>query len=145
MREGRSIALVSFGARLAEALAAADILATHGFSATVFDARFAKPLDEEMIARLAREHEALITIEEGAVGGFGSFVLHFLASAGLLDRGLKIRSLTLPDRFQDQASPAAMLAEAGLDADGIARAALAVLGKGAKAPRLASRGRREQA
>lgn len=145
MREGRSIALVSFGARLAEALAAADILATHGFSATVFDARFAKPLDEEMIARLAREHEALITIEEGAVGGFGSFVLHFLASAGLLDRGLKIRSLTLPDRFQDQASPAAMLAEAGLDADGIARAALAVLGKGAKAPRLASRGRSEQA
>ena len=139
MREGHSIALVSFGARLAETMAAAETLAAHGFAATVFDARFAKPLDEEMIARLAREHEALITIEEGAVGGFGSFVLHFLAGAGLLDRGLKIRSLTLPDRFQDHASPAAMLAEAGLDADGIARAALAVLGKGARTPRLATR------
>jgi 1-deoxy-D-xylulose-5-phosphate synthase len=94
------------------------------------DARFAKPLDEDLVARLAREHEVLITIEEGAVGGFGAFVLHFMAGAGLLDRGVKIRTLTLPDIFQDHDKPDAMVRTAGLDADAIAAAALMALGKG---------------
>ena len=128
MREGSKIALLSFGSRLADSLRAADRLAAMGLSTTVADARFAKPLDTELVSRLARHHEVLITIEEGAVGGFGSFVLHHLAISGGLDQGLKIRCLTLPDRFQDQASPAAMLAEAGLDADGIVATALLALG-----------------
>ena len=118
-----------FGTRLQEALKAADFLAAHGISATVADARFAKPLDEELILRLAREHEALITVEEGAVGGFGAFVLHLLADRGALDRGLKVRTLVLPDIFQDHDKPELMYAEAGLDADGIVRAALAALGR----------------
>jgi 1-deoxy-D-xylulose-5-phosphate synthase len=116
---------------LADCLKAADQLAARGLSCTVADARFAKPLDEDLILRLAREHEAMIIVEEGAVGGFGAFVLHFLASSGALDRGLKIRTLTLPDRFQDQDRPEAMIAEAGLDAEGVLHAALAVLGVGA--------------
>jgi 1-deoxy-D-xylulose-5-phosphate synthase len=128
VREGSTIALISFGARLPEALKAADLLAARGFSTTVADARFAKPLDEDLILRLAAEHEAVLTIEEGAVGGFGAFVLQFLAGRGALDRGLKIRTLTLPDLFQDQDKPEAMYAQAGLDADGIVRAALATLG-----------------
>jgi 1-deoxy-D-xylulose-5-phosphate synthase len=98
-----------------------------GLSTTLADARFAKPLDEDLVRRLAREHEVLITIEEGAVGGFGAFVLHFLARDGLLDRGVGIRTLTLPDIFQDQASPAAMIAAAGLGVDGIVEAALEAL------------------
>ena len=97
-------------------------------TATVADARFAKPLDEEMILRLVREHEALITVEEGAVGGFGAFVLQFLAEKGALDRGLKIRTLALPDRFQDHDKPELMYAVAGLDAEGIAATALTALG-----------------
>jgi 1-deoxy-D-xylulose-5-phosphate synthase len=128
VREGNAVAILSFGARLQEALKAADHLAARGFSATVADARFAKPLDVDLILRLAREHEALITIEEGAMGGFGAFVLHLLAERGVLDRGLKVRALTLPDRFQDQDKPEAMYAAAGLDADGIAFATLSVLG-----------------
>ena len=92
------------------------------------DARFAKPLDVDLILRLAREHEALITVEEGAIGGFGAFVLHALAAHGALDRGLKVRTLTLPDLFQDQDKPEAMYAAAGLDAEGIARGALDALG-----------------
>jgi 1-deoxy-D-xylulose-5-phosphate synthase len=100
-----------------------------GLSTTVADARFAKPLDEDLIRRLAREHEVLITIEEGSVGGFGSFVLHYLAKEGALDRGLKIRPLTLPDIFQDHDKPEAMYAAAGLDVDGIVAAALAALGR----------------
>ncbi len=128
VREGAAVAILSFGARLQEALRAADLLAARGLSATVADARFAKPLDEDMILRLAREHEALITIEEGAVGGFGAFVLHLLAQRGALDRGLKIRTLTLPDIFQDHDKPEAMYAQAGLDAEGIVRAALSALG-----------------
>ncbi|NWG52737.1 MAG: 1-deoxy-D-xylulose-5-phosphate synthase [Hydrogenophilaceae bacterium] len=131
VREGTTIALLSYGARLADALKAADRLAAMGLSTTVADARFAKPLDEDLIRRLAREHEVLITIEEGAVGGFGAFVLHFLAKEGALDCGLRIRTLTLPDRFQDQDSPAAQIAEAGLDADSIAAAALTALGRDA--------------
>jgi 1-deoxy-D-xylulose-5-phosphate synthase len=100
-----------------------------GYSTTVADARFAKPLDEDLIRRLAREHEVLLTVEEGARGGFGAFVLEFLAKEGALDRGLKIRPLVLPDVFQDQDTPAAMYHQAGLDADGIAGAALAALGR----------------
>jgi 1-deoxy-D-xylulose-5-phosphate synthase len=128
VREGSSVAILSFGTRLAESLKAADLLAARGLSATVADARFAKPLDIDLILRLAREHEALITIEEGSVGGFGAFVLHALAEHGALDRGLKVRTLTLPDIFQDQDKPEAMYASAGLDADGIVRTALAALG-----------------
>ncbi len=129
VREGTTVALLSFGARLADAAKAADKLAALGFSTTLADARFAKPLDEDLTRRLAREHEVLITIEEGAEGGFGAFVLQFMARDGLLDRGVKIRTLTLPDVFQDHAPPAAMLREAGLDADGIVKAALAALGR----------------
>ena len=129
VREGNAVAILSLGARLPEALRAADHLAAMGLSTTVADARFAKPLDEDLIRRLAREHEVLITLEEGAMGGFGAFVLHYLAREGALDRGLKIRTLTLPDLFQDHDSPAAMYSAAGLDADGIVRTALAALGR----------------
>ena len=128
VREGTAVAILSFGTRLGEALKAADQLAARGLSATVADARFAKPLDLDLLLRLAREHEALITVEEGAMGGFGSFVLHALAEHGALDRGLKVRTLTLPDIFQDHDKPDAMYALAGLDADGIVRTALAALG-----------------
>jgi 1-deoxy-D-xylulose-5-phosphate synthase len=128
VREGTAVAILSFGARLQECLKAADQLAARGLSATVADARFAKPLDEELIARLVREHELLITVEEGSVGGFGAFVLQHLAQVGALDRGLKIRTLTLPDIFQDQDKPEVMYAAAGLDADGITYAAISALG-----------------
>ena len=128
VREGTAIAILSFGTRLGEALKAADRLAARGISATVADARFAKPLDVDLILRLARDHEALITVEEGSMGGFGAFVLHALAEHGALDRGLKVRTLTLPDIFQDHDKPEAMYAQAGLDADGIVRGALAALG-----------------
>src|SRR5206468_10780851 len=109
-------------------LRAADMLAARGLSTTVADARFAKPLDIDLILRLAREHEALITVEEGAMGGFGAFVLQALAEHGALDRGLKVRTLVLPDVFQDHDKPEVMYAEAGLDADGIVRAAVGALG-----------------
>ena len=128
VREGTKIALLSFGARLADATKAADRLCAMGLSTTLADARFAKPLDENLIRRLAREHEVLITIEEGAVGGFGAYVLYFLARDGALDRGVAVRTMTLPDIFQDQASPAAMVAAAGLNADGIVATALRALG-----------------
>jgi 1-deoxy-D-xylulose-5-phosphate synthase len=127
IREGTALAILSFGARLSEVLKASDRLAAHGFTATVADARFAKPLDLELILRLAREHEALIIVEDGAMGGFGAFVLQALATHGALDRGLKVRSLTLPDRFQDQDRIETMYAQAGLDADGVVRAAIEVL------------------
>ena len=128
VREGSVVAILSIGTRLAESLKAADMLAARGLSATVADARFAKPLDVDMLLRLAREHEALITVEEGAVGGFGGFVLQALAEHGALDRGLKVRTLVLPDIFQDHDKPEAMYAQAGLDAEGIVRGALAALG-----------------
>jgi 1-deoxy-D-xylulose-5-phosphate synthase len=128
VREGTAVAILSFGTRLAESLKAADLLATRGLSATVADARFAKPLDEDLILRLAREHEALITVEEGAMGGFGAFVLQALAKHGALDKGLKIRTLVLPDEFQDQDKPERMYARAGLDAQGIALSAMQALG-----------------
>ena len=130
IREGTSVALLNFGARMAEANKAADKLAAMGLSTTLADARFAKPLDEDLIRRLAREHEVLLTIEEGAEGGFGAFVLHFMAKDGILDRGVKVRTLTLPDIFQDQDKPELMYAAAGLDADAIANAALLALGRG---------------
>ena len=130
LREGASVALLNFGARMAEANKAADKLAAMGLSTTLADARFAKPLDEDLIRRLAREHEVLLTIEEGAEGGFGAFVLHFMAKDGILDRGVKVRTLTLPDIFQDQDKPELMYAAAGLDADAIANAALLALGRG---------------
>jgi len=128
VREGTSVAIISFGTRLGESLKAADLLAARGFSTTVADARFAKPLDVDLILRLAREHEAIVTVEEGAMGGFGAFVLQALAEHGAFDRGLKIRTLALPDVFQDQDKPDAMYAQAGLDADGIVAGALSALG-----------------
>ncbi len=129
LREGSSIAILSLGTRLPEALLAAERLSAYGLSATVADARFAKPLDRDLVRRLAREHEVLLTVEESAVGGFGSHVMQFLAWEGRLDKGLKIRPMVLPDRFQNQDSPERMYAEAGLDANSIAAAALSALGR----------------
>ena len=139
VREGHKVALLSFGARLGECLKAADELAALGLSATVADARFAKPLDTDLVLRLAREHEVLVTIEEGAIGGFGSYVLQALAEAGALDRGLQVRCMTLPDVFLDQDTPAAMYAKAGLDAKGIVAKVFEALGKdiGAETVKLA--------
>ncbi|MCZ8194416.1 1-deoxy-D-xylulose-5-phosphate synthase [Brevundimonas sp.] len=128
VRDGTTVALLSFGTRLQETLKAADLLAARGVSATVADARFAKPLDEDLILRLAREHEALVTIEEGAMGGFGAFVLQMLAERGALDAGLKVRTMHLPDTFQDHDKPDLMYAEAGLNAEHIAARTLAALG-----------------
>jgi len=127
VREGTAVALLSYGARLKECLKAADELAARGLSTTVADARFAKPLDTDLVERLAREHEVLITIEEGTVGGFGSLVLHHLARGGLLDRGLKIRPLVLPDRFIDHDKPDLQYDEAGLSARHITATALQAL------------------
>ena len=128
LKEGSKIALLSLGGRLAEAMKAAEELGRLGFPATVADARFAKPLDEALIRQLASHHEVLITLEEGSVGGFGSHVLHYLANAGLLESGLKVRPLCLPDRFIDQDKPEKMYDEAGLNAPQIVRAALGALG-----------------
>jgi 1-deoxy-D-xylulose-5-phosphate synthase len=135
VREGTKIAILNFGARLRECLVAAEDLGAKGLSTTVADARFAKPLDTDLIRRLAREHEVLITIEEGSVGGFSSFVLHYLAGAGLLDHGLKVRPLVLPDRFIDHAAPAKQYEWAGLNAPQIVAAALAALGRSSERAR----------
>jgi 1-deoxy-D-xylulose-5-phosphate synthase len=129
VREGSSVALLSFGARLQECLLAAETLAAQGLTTTVADARFAKPLDVDLILRLAREHEVLITIEEGSIGGFGSHVLQALAEHGALENGLKIRSMMLPDVFIDQDNPAAMYSKAGLDAKGIVAKVFDALGR----------------
>ena len=129
LREGSKVALLSFGARLHECLSAADELASFGLSTTVADARFAKPLDTDLVLRLAREHEVLVTIEEGSVGGFGSHVLQTLAEHGALDTGLKVRAMVLPDIFIDQDSPAAQYSAAGLDARGIVTKVFEALGK----------------
>jgi 1-deoxy-D-xylulose-5-phosphate synthase len=128
IREGARVAILSFGTRLAEVLTAAEALSARGIAPTVADARFAKPLDRDLILRLAREHEALITIEEGAIGGFGSHVAQLLAEEGVFDRGLKFRSMVLPDVFIDQASPEAMYAVAGMNAAQIEAKVLAALG-----------------
>ncbi len=128
VREGTRIAILSLGARLGEALKAADELAARGLSTTVADARFAKPLDRELILKLAATHKLLITIEEGAAGGFGAHVLTLLSDAGALEHGLKVRVMTLPDKFQDHDKPERMYAAAGLDAKGIVAKAIAALG-----------------
>ncbi|GHG83367.1 1-deoxy-D-xylulose-5-phosphate synthase [Pseudodonghicola xiamenensis] len=128
IREGGRVAILSFGTHLAEVLTAAEALTARGISPTVADARFAKPLDRDLILRLAAEHEALITIEEGAVGGFGSHVAQLLADEGIFDHGLKFRSMVLPDVFIDQASPEDMYRQAGMGADQIEAKVLEVLG-----------------
>ncbi|HZS83417.1 MAG TPA: 1-deoxy-D-xylulose-5-phosphate synthase [Stellaceae bacterium] len=129
IREGTTVALLSLGTRLQECLKAASELAGYGLSTTVADARFAKPLDTELVERLAREHEVLITIEEAAIGGFGSHVLHHLAHRGMLDHGLKVRPMVLPDRFIDHNTPQAQYEEAGLNARHIVAMAIAALGR----------------
>ncbi|APO66660.1 1-deoxy-D-xylulose-5-phosphate synthase [Rhizobium gallicum] len=131
VKEGTKVALLSFGSRLADCLLAAEDLEAAGLSTTVADARFAKPLDHGLIRQLARHHEMLITVEEGAIGGFGSHVLHFLAMEGLLESGLKVRSLTMPDIWMEQAKPEVMNAHAGLDRAGIVSTVFRTLGHGA--------------
>ncbi|MBB3288532.1 MULTISPECIES: 1-deoxy-D-xylulose-5-phosphate synthase [Rhizobium] len=130
VKQGSKVALLSFGTRLADSLAAAEDLDAAGLSTTVADARFAKPLDHDLIRQLVAHHEMLITVEEGSVGGFGSQVMQFLANEGLLDNGLKIRSLVMPDMWMDQAKPEAMNARAGLDRAGIVQTVFRTLGHG---------------
>ena len=129
VKEGNSIAILNFGARMQECLLASEKLAGYGLSATIADARFAKPLDHDLIRRLAREHEVLVTIEEGSMGGFAAAVMQFLALEGLLDKGLKIRPMTLPDVFIDHDTPEKMYEAAGLDAKAIVAMALNALGR----------------
>jgi 1-deoxy-D-xylulose-5-phosphate synthase len=128
LREGGKIAILSYGTRLAEAMLAAEDLAARGLPATVADARFAKPLDHALIADLARNHEVLITIEEGSIGGFGAMVLQHMAGNGLLDHGLKVRTMALPDALIDHDKPDIQYAKAGLDAQSIVKTALGALG-----------------
>jgi len=128
VREGKQIAILSLGTRLEHALIAADELAAKGLSCTVADARFAKPLDLEMIRKLALDHDVLLTIEEGSIGGFGSHVLEYLSNEGLMEQGLKVRTLKLPDEFIDQDSPDEMYKKAGLTAADLVRTALQALG-----------------
>jgi 1-deoxy-D-xylulose-5-phosphate synthase len=128
IRAGARVAILSFGTRLQEVEAACEMLAAKGITPTIADARFAKPLDRDMILALAADHEALITVEEGAIGGFGSHVAQLLAEEGVFDHGLKFRSMVLPDTFIDQSSPRDMYAMAGLNADDIAAKVLDVLG-----------------
>jgi len=129
IKEGTKVALLSFGTRLADCLVAAEDLDAAGLSTTVADARFAKPLDHDLIRQLARHHEVLITIEEGAIGGFASHVLHFLAEEGLLDGGLRVRPMVMPDIWMEQAKPEAMYARAGLDRAGIVSTVFKALGQ----------------
>ncbi|MEM7170204.1 MAG: 1-deoxy-D-xylulose-5-phosphate synthase [Pseudomonadota bacterium] len=129
VREGTKVAILSLGTRLADSLAAADELAARGLSTTVADARFAKPIDQDLVRRLAREHEVMVTVEEGAIGGFATQVMTFLAEEGLLENGLKFRPLTLPDYFIDHDKPDLQVAQAGLDRAGIVGAVLQALGQ----------------
>ena len=138
MKEGTKVAILNLGARLGECLKAAEELDARGLSTTLADMRFAKPLDLDLIQRLAREHEVLVTIEEGSIGGFGSHVVHHLANLGVLDQGLKIRAMTLPDIFQDQDAPYKQYEAAGLNARHIVAKALEALGM-AEADRVAAR------
>lgn len=128
--EGSAVAVLSLGSRLQDAVKAGEELAAHGLSTTVADARFAKPLDESLIRDLAEKHDVLIVVEEGAIGGFGSHVLEFMSNAGLMDQGVKVRTLSMPDRFIEHAKPEAQVADAGLDATGIVAVALRALGRG---------------
>jgi 1-deoxy-D-xylulose-5-phosphate synthase len=132
LREGDRVAILSLGTRLAEALTAAEELEARGLSTTVADARFAKPVDDDLVLRLAREHEVLITIEEGSVGGFGSYVLQLLAERGALDQGLKVRPMALPDVFVEHDKPERMYARAGLDAAAIVAKVFEALGRDAR-------------
>ena len=132
VQEGSSVAILSLGTRLADSLKAATALAARGWTTTVVDARFAKPLDVSLVDQLARHHEVFITVEEASIGGFGAMVMHHLAWAGLLDSGLKFRPMTLPDRFIDHNSPAAQMTDAGLSAADIVNVALSALGQGTK-------------
>jgi 1-deoxy-D-xylulose-5-phosphate synthase len=129
VKQGSKVALLSFGTRLRDCLLAAEDLDAAGLSTTVADARFAKPLDHDLIRQLARHHEVLITIEEGAIGGFASHVLQFLALEGLLDQGLKVRPMVLPDIWMEQAKPEAMYVKAGLDRAGIVATVFQALGQ----------------
>ena len=138
IRHGSNIAILNFGTRMKEVLLASERMGGYGLSATIADARFAKPLDTDLIRRLAKEHEVLITIEEGSAGGFGAHVMHFLAHDGLLDRGLKVRPMTLPDVFQDHDTVEKMYAEAGLNSDGILRTVLQALGRGSEVTNLST-------
>ncbi|HNR77441.1 MAG TPA: transketolase C-terminal domain-containing protein, partial [Parvularculaceae bacterium] len=131
IREGSKVAILALGTRLGEALLAADALETHGLSATVADARFAKPLDHELVEQLARHHEVLVTVEEGSRGGFGAWVLHHLSDQGFLDGGLKVRTMTLPDRYIDHNSPMKMYDEARLNAPHIVETVMRALGRSA--------------
>ena len=128
VRQGERVAILSLGTRLGAALAAADLLAARGVTCTVADARFAKPLDTDMLEQLARHHEVLLTVEEGSVGGFGSAVAQHLAWAGLLDGTLKFRPMALPDRFIDHDTQAKQLTAANLDTNAIAATAAHALG-----------------
>ena len=128
MREGTKVAILSLGTRLAEAMKAAEQLSALGLSTTVADARFAKPLDEDLVARLAREHEVLLIAEEGSIGGFSSHVLEYLARAGALDRGLKVRPMHFPDIFIEHDKPEKMYELAGLNANAMVETALAAMG-----------------
>lgn len=134
LREGNNIAILSLGPRLGDAMKAADELAVRGFPTTVADARFAKPIDTALIEQLAKHHEVLIVIEEGSIGGFSSAVLHHLATRGLLDHGLKVRPMVLPDIFIDHNSQAKQLAVAGLTAKDMVNTALAAMGIEAASP-----------
>ena len=127
VREGKKVAILSLGTRLGEALAAADDLDARGLSTTVADMRFAKPIDYALVRKLALSHEVVITIEEGAIGGFGAHILTWCSDEGLTDAGLKIRTMRLPDVFQDHDNPALQYAEAGLDAAGIVATVLSAL------------------
>ena len=138
LREGTDVAILNFGAHLTEALAAAELLAAEGISVTVADARFAKPLDTDLIDQLMAHHRGLYTLEQGSSGGFGAQVLHYLAATGGLDRGRVVRTLMLPDKFIDQASPAQMYAWAGLTAADIAETVRTTVGK-AQVSKLPSR------
>ncbi len=131
LREGSAVAILSLGTRLADSLRAADELAARGLSTTVADARFAKPFDVAMVEQLARHHEVLIIIEEGSIGGFGAVILQHLAGRGLLDQGVRVRSMTLPDRFIDHNTPAAQMIEAGLGAKDIVATVMGALGRDA--------------
>ena len=128
IREGSKVAILSFGTRLQEVEKACEALAAKGITPTVADARFAKPLDRDMILKLAADHDALITVEEGAIGGFGSHVAQLLAEEGVFDHGLKYRSMVLPDIFIDQSSPADMYNSAAMNAEHIEAKVLGVLG-----------------
>ncbi|MCB1428120.1 MAG: 1-deoxy-D-xylulose-5-phosphate synthase, partial [Nitratireductor sp.] len=124
VRKGSTVALLSLGTRLGECLAAAALLEDHGISVTVADARFVKPLDTALVEHLSRSHDCLLTVEEGAFGGFGAMVLHHLNAAGLLGKSHRVRNLFLPDHFIQQADPARMYDEAGLNTEQISRAVL---------------------